>query len=143
MKLLDTNILISAAHWPQSVARRLLLSGLVRPVTSPDILLEFQEVLRRDFGVSAVEAATIAGALSRSFITVAATDPPRLVLADAGDDKVLWCALVGEAELIVTYDQHLLGLDPFRGVRIVTPEDAFAYGLDEHPSGSTRKSSGK
>jgi len=72
--------------------------------------------------VSAAEATATAHTLERYFITVAAVDPPRLVLADAGDDKVLWCALVGEAELIVTYDHHLLRLDPFRGVRIVTPE---------------------
>jgi putative PIN family toxin of toxin-antitoxin system len=40
---------------------------------------------------------------------------------DPRDDKFLELAVNGEADLIVTGDEDLLALHPFRGVRIITP----------------------
>lgn len=40
---------------------------------------------------------------------------------DPNDDMVLECAVAAKAKVIVTGDKALLRLDPFRGVRIVTP----------------------
>jgi putative PIN family toxin of toxin-antitoxin system len=40
---------------------------------------------------------------------------------DPADDKFLETAMNGEADCIVTGDADLLTLDPFRGVRILTP----------------------
>ena len=42
---------------------------------------------------------------------------------DSDDDKFLETAINGEAECIVTGDGDLLALDPFEGVRIMTPRD--------------------
>lgn len=43
------------------------------------------------------------------------------VSRDAGDDFVLACALESQAAFVITGDQDLLALHPFRGVAIVTP----------------------
>jgi putative PIN family toxin of toxin-antitoxin system len=40
---------------------------------------------------------------------------------DPRDDKFLELAVNGEADLIVTGDEDLLALDPFRGIPIITP----------------------
>ena len=72
-----------------------------------------------------VRAIAMKSVLYRVTIVEVPPSPERLVPDDADDDHVLWCALVIGAHSVVTYDQHLLGLDPFRGVRIVTPEDAY------------------
>jgi putative PIN family toxin of toxin-antitoxin system len=40
---------------------------------------------------------------------------------DPDDDKLLEIAILGQADCIVTGDQDLLVLDPFLGVRIMTP----------------------
>lgn len=40
---------------------------------------------------------------------------------DPGDDQYLELALASEADLIVSSDQDLLALDPWRGVRILRP----------------------
>jgi putative PIN family toxin of toxin-antitoxin system len=40
---------------------------------------------------------------------------------DPDDDKLLEIAVLGQADCIVTGDQDLLVLDPFRGLRIFTP----------------------
>lgn len=39
---------------------------------------------------------------------------------DPDDEIVLACAMQGQADLIVTGDQHLLALGTFRGIPIVT-----------------------
>jgi putative PIN family toxin of toxin-antitoxin system len=46
---------------------------------------------------------------------------PLHVCRDPRDDKFLEAAVHGEARLIVTGDRDLLALDPFQGIRIVTP----------------------
>ena len=40
---------------------------------------------------------------------------------DPDDDVVLATALAGECAAIVTGDQDLLVLDPFKGIRVLTP----------------------
>jgi len=40
---------------------------------------------------------------------------------DPRDDKFLALAVNGQAGAIITGDQDLLALDPFRGVRILAP----------------------
>jgi putative PIN family toxin of toxin-antitoxin system len=44
------------------------------------------------------------------------------VCRDPKDDMFLDLAVSGHADCIVTNDQDLLVLDPFQGIRIVTPE---------------------
>jgi predicted nucleic acid-binding protein len=46
------------------------------------------------------------------------------VSRDPDDDQVLACALGAEAQLIVTGDQDLLVLSPFRRIRILPAREA-------------------
>ena len=43
-----------------------------------------------------------------------------VIPADPKDEPVLACALDGQADLIVSGDQHLLTLADYRGIRILT-----------------------
>ena len=45
------------------------------------------------------------------------------VCRDPKDDRILELAINGDAAAIVTGDSDLLVLNPFRGVRIVTPAE--------------------
>ncbi len=45
---------------------------------------------------------------------------------DPDDDHVLGAALAAQAGLIVTRDQDLLALDPFRGIRILAAREAIS-----------------
>lgn len=52
---------------------------------------------------------------------------------DPDDDKFLALAVAGEASVIVSGDDDLLSLDPFRGIRIVRPRtfvEAFPPGVE-------------
>jgi putative PIN family toxin of toxin-antitoxin system len=41
--------------------------------------------------------------------------------SDPDDNRILECALEAYAEIIVTGDNHLLELHPYRGIKILTP----------------------
>ena len=45
------------------------------------------------------------------------------VCRDSHDDKLLECALEGEADLIVSGDADLLVLNPFKNINILSPAD--------------------
>lgn len=120
--LLDTNVLVAAL-----IARGVcadLLEHCVREhvvVTSQSLLDEFHDVLMRKFRQREADARD-ALRLFRDRFTV--VDPEMLnppVCRDADDDVVLGTALAGGGTAIVTGDQDLLVLDPFRGIRILTP----------------------
>ena len=123
--VLDTNTLVSRLLMPGSTAARAVdhAMALGVPLVSDDTLAELAEVLSRprfDRYVSVADrqrfVALLGGVARRVAIThrVQACRDPR-------DDKFLHVALNGEAEAIVTGDNDLLVLDPFHGVRILSP----------------------
>ena len=42
---------------------------------------------------------------------------------DPDDDKILECAVAGNADYIVSGDSHLLDIEEYRGVEIVSPDE--------------------
>lgn len=46
-----------------------------------------------------------------------------VVKEDPDDNIILECAFEGKADFIVSQDNHLLKLNEFQGIRIVTPEE--------------------
>lgn len=123
--VLDTNTLVSRLLMPGGTAARAVdhAMALGVPLVSDDTLAELAEVLSRprfDRYVSVADrqrfVALLGGVARRVAIThrVQACRDPR-------DDKFLHVALNGEAEAIVTGDNDLLVLDPFHGVRILSP----------------------
>ena len=45
------------------------------------------------------------------------------VIADDPDNRILECAVEGQAEFIISGDKHLLKLKAYQGIAIVTPVD--------------------
>jgi putative PIN family toxin of toxin-antitoxin system len=123
--VLDTNTLISRLLVPQSVPAK-----AVRRVTSAHAVLasdatimELADVLsRREFDpYIAIEKRK---EFLRLFGRIAEHVPILHVVRacrDPKDDKFLELAVNGTADMIVTGDADLLALDPFRGIRIMTP----------------------
>lgn len=46
-----------------------------------------------------------------------------VIIEDPSDNKILECAVEGNANCILTKDKHLLKLKEFNGIKILTPED--------------------
>ena len=118
----DTNIYISAVIFGGVPRRALQLgsAGSHRFCISAPILAEYQRVLIDRFKHTREEAEE---AVQRLHQLCQLVVPAETITAcsDRNDDMVLECAVAAKAKLIVTGDKALLRLDPFRGVRIVTP----------------------
>jgi uncharacterized protein len=120
--LLDTDVLVAAL-----IARGVctdLLEHCVREhtvTTSQPLLDELHDVLTRKFRQRESDVRSAVRLFRDTFALVApeVLDPP--VCRDCDDDVVLGTALAGGCLAIVTGDQDLLVLDPFRDIRVVTP----------------------
>ena len=121
----DTNTVISAALLAHSIPclafRRALEIGQV--LLSPATLEELAEVLQRprfNRYVTLAERDEFLEALIDRALFIEPREDIQ-VCRDPKDDKFLELAVSGSACCIVSGDGDLLGLNPFRGIEIVTP----------------------
>ncbi len=127
--VVDTNTVISALLW-HGAPRHILHyahSSVVQIYTSLPLLLELDEVLRRDkFRVRLLEAQVTADDLLLGFGALATIVEPfsisPVVLADPDDDHVLACALAARADVVVSGDRHLLQLGEFSAIPILSAD---------------------
>jgi putative PIN family toxin of toxin-antitoxin system len=128
--VLDTNVLISRMLIPQSVAGRAVsrLLHQAQLLVSEATLSELAQTLTRkkfDPYVSQEDRQEFFRRFARVAEWVTVTSTVRQC-RDPRDDKFLELAVDGEAHLLVTGDQDLLTLSPFRSVSILTPADVLA-----------------
>lgn len=134
--VLDTNTLVSAALRIDSVPRRALVCALAvsEVCASLQTLAELERVFRRkrldrylplDMRVKFLS-------LVRSRMRIFAVSEADLravkpACRDANDNIFLALALVAEAQTIISGDQDLLILNPWRGIAIRTPAEFLEY----------------
>lgn len=121
----DTNVLVSAALIKHSVSRRAF--DLARKegdiLVSAETLEELQIVLKRDKFkkyLNDAERKLFLAIFSSEATTVQVTETLN-VCRDPKDDKFLELALSGKATLIISGDEDLLVLNPFRDISILPP----------------------
>jgi uncharacterized protein len=117
----DTNVYVSAYAFGGAPERlmRAVITGDLELVTSPAILAELARVLADKLGFDSGHVETVVRQIARVAVVV---DPVvRLsVVADEADNRVLECALVGGAQVIVTGDRHLLDIGEHEGISVMT-----------------------
>ena len=119
----DTNILVSALVFPggrADAALRRILEEQDQLIISKAILAELLRVLGSKFSRDSEELAHVAVFLSELALTV---KPRRRlqVVKDEPDNRILECAVAGDADYIVSGDSHLLSLRDYQGIQILTP----------------------
>ena len=123
----DTNILLSAFLFGGNpgVLFEAVRAGKVRLIVSPSILAEFASILKNKF---AWANADIRDAVAVIGCSAELIKPKQklAILADGADNRVLECAVEGNADCIVSGDRHLLGLKEFRGIPIMRASEFFA-----------------
>jgi len=121
----DTNVYISAfifragvpfRIWRRAVERRFVL------LLSPAIMRETAKVLRR-FQWQEDEIVRYLKLLAKVAEIVVPTTAVAAVSEDETDNRILECAIAGNADLVVSGDRHLLRLKSFEGIGIVRPVD--------------------
>lgn len=127
----DTNAAVSGLLW-QGNAGKLLDAAQASALTlyaSAPLLAELQGVLAREKFAKHLQARGLTatrvfeGYAALTAVVVPAIIPPAIV-DDPDDDAVLACAVAANAELVVSGDPHLLKLEHYQGVAIVTPTAA-------------------
>lgn len=121
----DTNSLISALLIKTSISRQAFDKALdhYRVLISDETVAEFDDVAGREKFETYLEAGereAFEELLHREAQFVEVTETVE-ASRDPDDDKFLELAVVGGAEVLVSGDQDLLVLDPFRDMRIVRP----------------------
>jgi len=123
----DTNMIVSAALLTESTPRQAFDKALDqgKVLISVPVLLEFAEVLSRkklDKYLLEEERMRFLVALLREAELVETTETVT-DCRDAKDNKFLELALSGNADYVVSGDEDLLVLNPFRGIPILTARE--------------------
>ena len=110
--VLDTNVLISGLLWRGNPHQCILAAEacLYELVLADPFLQELREKLIEKFGNTPQEADESAMGLRRNATVVMLTGQSGWVPDDPDDDKFVDAAIVGNADVIVSGDHHLLKL---------------------------------
>ena len=115
--------------WRGSPYRCLELArqGSVEGLTCSEILDELAEKLTTKLNFSLSETTDVIADLLGCLRVVKITNTLKAIPADSEDDKIIECAVMGEATHIVTGDRrHLLPLGSYQGVLIITAANFLA-----------------
>ena len=117
----DTNILFSAVGWlgnPHHCVQA-ARQGQCLSLTCEAILAELAEKLQLKRGFDASKAAVTTDEIRAFSKVVAIPGALKVVVADPDDDAVLECAVVGQAQYLVSGDRHLLALGHYQGIQVL------------------------
>lgn len=124
--VLDTNIFISSFFWggnPRKIMVE-IINGKDTLFIAKEILQEVSSVMARPkFNVSEEYIAKFIYAIEEiaNYVTLSGT--MQSVCRDSKDDKILECALLANADYLITGDADLLVLKEFRGIKIITANE--------------------
>ena len=121
----DTNIIISALLFEGSKPSKAFNIGIEQEVIlfSSSTLTELEEVLWRNKFDPYILHEDRKQFLSSFILHATPVEPDQTITEcrDSKDDKFLELAVCGKADFIISGDEDLLILNPFRNIRILTP----------------------
>lgn len=124
----DTNIIVSAALKPKSAIAslvRLAKQERVRLFVSPEILGEYERVLRRpELGFRSQKIGVFLHDIHKAAVVVKPTKRFALAL-DESDNRFLECAERARADYLVTGNRKHFPFPAFKGTKILSPAEFF------------------
>lgn len=123
--VLDTNVLVSALGFggPPLDALLRTFDDDVRLLASEETLHELERVMTYDHLPFADADRTQYLAILRRETDVVQPDDVVDIVRDPDDDKFLEVALAGDADFVVSGDRDLLGLESYRDIDVITPDE--------------------
>lgn len=132
--VLDTNVYIGAAlqgELTEDILEEIVENPEITLVSSEGILLETEQKLQEKFHWSGDQSELFLDRIRKVAEIVEPKELVNIVKRDPEDNKILECALAGEADLIITADQDLIKLKTFKGIGIIHPK-TFSWTFPEH-----------
>ena len=124
--VLDINIFVSSFFWdgnPRRIMER-IIDGKDTLFTCTEILQETASVMARPkFKTGNEYVVHFIRSIEEVANPISITGVIQNVCRDSDDDKILECALLANADYIITGDDDLLVLSAFRGIKIVTAKE--------------------
>jgi putative PIN family toxin of toxin-antitoxin system len=129
--VLDVNVLISAVISPRGNPAQILdlwEEEDFELVISPPILKELERVIhypkiQQRYNLSEEYVEQFLQLIGSGATVVESSVKLSVVERDPSDDRYLECAVAAGASYIVTGDDHLLGLEEYRGITILNPAE--------------------
>lgn len=121
--VLDSNIFVSGLFWRGAPYETLQkgLGGAFVIVISLEILKEIERVLQEKFKFPSYDTGAYLEVIALNAQVVEPDLRLAVVKSDSADNRIVECAVAGKAEYIVTGDRHLLELERYKGIKILTP----------------------
>jgi putative PIN family toxin of toxin-antitoxin system len=132
----DTSVLLRYLIRPSASVHRLIedvwVAGQVMMVTAPELIAELSDVLSRPrmrAYVTASEGQSLLDAVSSLANVLPSLGPVPPYTRDPKDGKFAACAILGQANCVITFDNDLLAVSEIGRARMATP-DVFLARLD-------------
>lgn len=126
--VLDTNVIISSLVFggkPKELMQIVLKEGL-RVYTSPQLISELLDILRKKFNFSEEKIKLLEKELLKNFKLVYPLKRIK-ISRDVKDNKVLEAANESLSEIIVTGDKDLLTIRKYEKILIITPSEFLSF----------------
>ena len=124
--VLDTNIFISGIHWKGPSEKVLVawFDGKFDLVSSNEIIEEMIRVLK-NFKIPLPNTTILLwkSIILKKSIIVKPINRINAIKEDPEDNKIIEAAIDGNADYIISQDNHLLKLKNFRNIKIVNPNE--------------------
>jgi putative PIN family toxin of toxin-antitoxin system len=124
--VIDTKVFVSSFLETAGAPRKIIdlwKRGEIVICLSDEIVTEYISVLFRMGLKGEEDIGELLEILNRKVnIIFASTDQTsQLIIADPGNDKFIECAVVANADIIISTEKYLLDLKEYKHVRILTP----------------------
>ena len=128
--VLDTNTLISGILWDGNEARVIeeAENNKVQLFISQKLLQELEGVLKREKFTRKLEGkeSTVEQVVAKIALIATLIEPAKkinIIKDDPDDNRVLECAVTAKADVIISGDKHLLKLQTYSGIDIMSDRD--------------------
>src|SRR3989344_848193 len=127
--VLDTNVWLSGIFWDGEASKIIekVEKNNFQIIISEEILSEIADVLNKEskFKKHILNLKLSIEDILRTILSISTLVEAKtkldIIKADPKDNIILEAALAGRSEYIISYDNHLLNMLEFRGIKIINP----------------------
>lgn len=121
--VIDTNVLVSGIFWTGNEAKVIehCKKGKYINIASPYTLGEFEKVISKErFALTREEIEDLIELVLSFSVILIPSQKVNIIKKDPNDNMFIDCALAGNAEYIISGDSHLLDINRYKGIKILT-----------------------